>query len=75
MKHSMTRRRFLEDSMLAAAGVASPLPAWIQENKAARLAGQANPQSITEDQHPVQALALDAPDESLNDTTQMRCHG
>jgi predicted amidohydrolase len=47
MKHSMTRRRFLEDSMLAAAGVASPLPAWIQENKAASLAGQANHQSIT----------------------------
>ncbi len=47
MKSSMTRRHFLEDSMLAAAGIASPLPAWTQENKAASLAAQANRQSIT----------------------------
>ena len=47
MNSSITRRRFLEGSALAAAGIASPLPAWTQENKAASLAAQANRQSIT----------------------------
>jgi len=47
MKHSLTRRRFLEGSMLAAAtGVASPLPAWTQEKKASGFAAQAAYQSI-----------------------------
>jgi predicted amidohydrolase len=32
---SLTRRRFLENSMLAAAGAASPLPVWTGENKTA----------------------------------------
>jgi predicted amidohydrolase len=45
---SVTRRRFLEDSMLAAvAGAASPLPAWAQENKTVRPATPSGRQSIT----------------------------
>ena len=44
---SMTRRRFLEDSILAVAGVASQLSAKTQENESTGLAAQAHPQSIT----------------------------
>jgi predicted amidohydrolase len=43
----MTRRRFLEDSILAVAGVASQLSAKTQENESTGLAAQAHPQSIT----------------------------
>ena len=44
----ITRRRFLEDSMLAAAAaVASAPPAWAQENKTAGPITQAGRQSIT----------------------------
>jgi len=47
MKHSLTRRRFLEGSLLAATtGVASPPPAWTQKKEAADFATQTARQSI-----------------------------
>jgi len=39
---SLTRRRFLEDSILAAAGVVYPLPARTQENESTGLAARSN---------------------------------
>jgi predicted amidohydrolase len=47
MKSSITRRRFLEGSILAAAGTASPLPAWTQENTSNGLAAPVHPPLIT----------------------------
>jgi len=44
---SMTRRSFLEDSILAAAGIASPLPAWTRENTSTSSAPARLHQSIT----------------------------
>ncbi len=47
MKSSITRRRFLEGSILTAAGMASPLPAWAQENTSTSLAAPTQHQFIT----------------------------